>query len=209
MRLLTLSVLSAAMLAPALPVLADGDALKRVQASRVVFDTGVAERDALLVMAAAKLRRGVGLGPTDRAPDGGAGDGGTGLLNANQMLDVARDFAVGDPTLLGLIEDVAAESTKGVTGGPVYNIATLAAKQSDIYGGVPFATGAYAEIYVEAKDSSDLNLIIRDAQNRLVCSDTDISAIAYCGWQPREDGTFSITVQNMSGRTVQYSLITN
>ena len=37
-------------------------------------------------------------------------------------------------------------------------------------------------VYIEVRDSSDLNLKIFDDQDRLVCSNTDISAISYCGW---------------------------
>ncbi|MEM6479860.1 MAG: hypothetical protein AAF647_12585, partial [Pseudomonadota bacterium] len=65
------------------------------------------------------------------------------------------------------------------------------------------------EVYVEAQDSSDLNLRIFDDADRLVCSDTDISAIAYCGWQPREDGVFRVEVENASAVTVTYNLMSN
>lgn len=211
MRFLMTAFFTAALSLPASTVLAQAtqSAIKRAEASRVVFDIGLEQRDALMVLAAAKLRSTLNLTPADRTPDGGTSDETGSVLNPEQMLQFAYDFAASDPLLLGVIEDAAAETTKGVTGGPVFNTATIAPKKTDTYSAVPFDAGAYAEIYVEAKDSSDLNLTIRDAQGRLVCSDTDTSAIAYCGWQPRTAGDFSINVQNMSGRSVQYSLITN
>ncbi len=182
--------------------------LRQAEASRVIYDAGMAQRDALLVLAAAKLRRNLALQPVERTAD--EGEAATGApLDGDTMLNEARALAVGDPAMLALIEDVAAESSKGVVSGPVYNIARIGPKKSDTYRSVPFKSGEYAEIYVEAKDSSDLNLKVHDDQNRLVCSDTDISAIAYCGWKPRQAGSYTITIENMTANNVQYSLITN
>lgn len=202
------TALTAALILSALPVLAaDPAPLKQAEASRVLYDTGVATRDPLLVLAAAKLRRGLGLSPTDRmAEDGTPGDG---ALDADAMLATARDLATGDDMMLGLIDDVASENTKGVVSGPVYNNARIGGGQTDTYRAVPFEGGTYAEIYVEAKGSNDLNLKVTDDQGRLVCSDTDASAIAYCGWSPRSTGDFTIAVQNASGGSADYALITN
>lgn len=202
------TALTAALILSALPALAaDPAPLKQAEASRVLYDTGVASRDPLLVLAAAKMRRGLGLSPTDRmAEDGTPGDG---TLDADAMLETARDLATGDDMMLGLIDDVASENTKGVVSGPVYNNARIGGGQTDTYRAVPFEGGTYAEIYVEAKGSNDLNLKVTDDQGRLVCSDTDASAIAYCGWSPRSTGDFTIAVQNASGSSADYALITN
>ena len=202
------TALTAALILSALPALAaDPAPLKQAEASRVIYDTGVATRDPLLVLAAAKMRRGLGLSPTDRmAEDGTPGDG---ALDADAMLATARDLATGDDMMLGLIDDVASENTKGVVSGPVYNNARIGGGKTDTYRAVPFEGGTYAEIYVEAKGSNDLNLKVTDDQGRLVCSDTDSSAIAYCGWSPRSTGDFTIAVQNASGSSADYALITN
>ena len=202
------TALTAALILSALPALAaDPAPLKQAEASRMIYDTGVATRDPLLVLAAAKMRRGLGLSPTDRmAEDGTPGDG---ALDADAMLATARDLAAGDDMMLGLIDDVASENTKGVVSGPVYNNARIGGGQTDTYRAVPFEGGTYAEIYVEAKGSNDLNLKVTDDQGRLVCSDTDASAIAYCGWSPRSTGDFTIAVQNASGGSADYALITN
>lgn len=203
--------LATALVAPTLlPVAARADdtrTLQTVRASRVLYDAGVAARDPLLILAAAKLRRSVGLVPGERTPDGGTPGGSA--IRWTDMLEAAREAAAGDELMQGLIEDVEAENSKGVTNGPVYNIASLGAKGSDTYRGVPFDGREYAEVYVEAKGNQDLNIHIYDSQNRLVCSDTDASAIAYCGWRPREDGTFTVKVSNASGSGAQYSLMTN
>ncbi|MEM6276287.1 MAG: hypothetical protein AAF714_05010 [Pseudomonadota bacterium] len=194
---------AAALLMAGLPAQAEGPALlEQMQASRVMYDAGVEARDPLLVLAAAKMRKSL-----DPQPQEGAS--GDGPLLADDMLATARKLATGDDLMLGLIEDVAVETTKGVVIGPVYNIARLGARATDRYADVPFAGGEYAEIYVEARGNADLNLRIFDSRNRLVCSDTDSSAIAYCGWRPRSEGNFTIAVENASASAVDYSMITN
>lgn len=63
------TALTAALILSALPVLAaDPAPLKQAEASRVLYDTGVATRDPLLVLAAAKMRRGLGLSPPTAWP---------------------------------------------------------------------------------------------------------------------------------------------
>ncbi|MEM8577742.1 MAG: hypothetical protein AAGF60_07810 [Pseudomonadota bacterium] len=190
----------------ALPLQADTP-IRMAEASRLIYDAGIAAKDPLLVAAAAKLRRGLALEPVERAAEDGTA--GTSDFDAATMLAAAKDLAAGDPGMLALIEDIEAERTKGVSGGPVYNVAQIGPKRTDTYRAVPFDGGTYAEIYIEAQDSSDLNLRIFDAQDRLVCSDTDASAIAYCGWQPRADGAFTIAVENATAGTVTYNMITN
>ena len=190
------------------PALAqDTSPLRIAQASRVVYDTGMASRDPLLVLAAAKMRMGLGLNPSDRMAEGG--EKGDKALDAGAMLAMARELATGDDLILGLIEDTEAESGRGVTNGPVYNIARLGAKGQDKYPAVPFDGGKYAEIYVEATGPNDMNLHIYDDKNRLVCSDTDSSVIAYCGWTPASTGSFSIKITNASNAAAEYSMITN
>ncbi len=192
-------------LALPLPAAAEGPGpLKRLAVSRLLYETGQAERDALLVIAAAKLRKSVALSPADGAEDAGGAP-----LGWEGMLDTAAELAAGDPALAGLIEDVRAEAAKGVARGPVYSIARLAARDTDTYAAVPFEGQAYAEIYVEGEGRSNLDLFVHDAQNRLVCSDTDITDIAYCGWRPERTGKFSITVENRGPASTEYSMMTN
>ena len=62
---------------------------------------------------------------------------------------------------------------------------------------------------MEGKSNADLNVRVLDDKNRLVCSDTDISKIAYCGWRPIKTAPFSIIVENKGNAATSYSLITN
>ena len=168
----------------------------------------MAAGDPLLVLSAAKLRKGLAPVAGDRAAvDGSAGEGAP--LGWEEMLASALGLAGDDPALLGLIEDARVEATKGVASGPVYNIGSLANGKGDTYPPIEFRGGEYAEVYVEAKAATNLNLAIYDDRGRLVCSDTDISPIAYCGWTPASPGTFTLKVDNKGPSGAEYALMTN
>ncbi|MEP2530335.1 hypothetical protein [Shimia sp.] len=182
--------------------------ISALRLSAELFAMGQTQQDPLLVLTAAKLRKSVSLSPTDRAPTGGQVETGT-TLEWQTMLETAAALAAADDALLGLIEDVRFETSKGVSDGPVYSVAIIGAGGTDEYESLPFTGGDYAEIYVEGKGNTDLNLYVYDAQGRLVCSDTDISDIAYCGWRPATTSGFRIEVRNKGDANNQYALITN
>jgi len=203
-----LAICASLMLAAA-PVLADDSApLARVKTARALFDIGVATQDALYFLAAAQLRKSVEMTPSDRAPEGGTALSGT-LLGWQDMLAAATPLIAGNPMMTGLAEYIAAARSKGVASGPVYSVVEIGAGERDKYPRLRFSGGQYAEIYVEGASGTDLNLLVHDAKGRLVCSDTDISAIAYCGWKPTENGDFVSTVENDGNRGGSYSMMTN
>lgn len=193
----------------ALPALAEVPSpVKTAELSARLYATGLASGDALLIISAAKLRKSLAPVAADRAAiDGKLGDGAP--LGWEEMLASAESLAVGDDALLGLIEDIRAETTKGVASGPVYNIGTLSNGGGDTYPPIEFRGGEYAEVYVEAKAATNVNLTIYDDKGRLVCSDTDISHIAYCGWTPASGGTFTLKVENKGPASAAYALMTN
>jgi hypothetical protein len=193
----------------ALPVAAEP--LTPVQTAALsarVYAAGVDAADPVLILAAARLRKSIAPEPVARVADGGVA-GSDAPLGWEAMAEAAEDLADGDEALLGLIDDLRAEGTKGVASGPVYNIGQLGRGKSDNYRNIDFKGGEYAEVYVEAQTSVDLNLSVTDAKGRLVCADTDVSHIAYCGWRPDAPGAFTLTVQNKGGSGTGYALMTN
>jgi hypothetical protein len=199
--------------------------LDRARLSAEVLALGLETGDAMVVLSAARIRAGLEFtdaaavpdpppttrtGSTSRSmslsPEGLSG--GT-PLGAADILAIARDMAAGDEALLGLIDDAEAEGARGVATGQVYSISELPDGGTDSYDALPFAAGEYAEVYVESNDGSDLNLFVYDAQGQLVCSDTDPSAISYCGWHPAEAGSFRIEVVNNGRSGAGYALMTN
>jgi hypothetical protein len=182
--------------------------VKIAELSARLFAMGVAAGDPVLILSAARMRKGLAPVAGDRAAvDGVAGEGAP--LSWEEMLASAEGLAEGDEALLGLIEDARAEGTKGVASGPVYNIGQLANGKGDTYPPIEFRGGEYAEVYVEAKAAVNLNLGVYDDKGRLVCSDTDISHIAYCGWTPATAGTFTLKVDNKGPAAAAYALMTN
>ncbi len=182
--------------------------VKTAELSARLFATGVEMADPLLILSAAKLRKTLAPTATDRAATDGA-PASDAPLSWEDMLAEAEALSEGDDILLGLIDDVRAETTKGVSSGPVYNIGSIPNGKTDTYPMVDFIGGEYAEVYVEAKSASDLNLTIVDAKGRLVCSDTDASHIAYCGWRPADTAGFVLKVENNGPSAASYALMTN
>ncbi|WP_226779634.1 hypothetical protein [Oceaniglobus trochenteri] len=208
--LVTLAALSAAPAALAQEV----DPIAATRLSAELFDLGQAQNDALLMIAAGKLRKQAEarVEVIDRAPerDGPAPrENPMAPLTWESMLDAASDLNPDDAQMAGLIDDIRAETTKGVRSGRVESYASIRAGGTDTYRPLEFSVGVYADVYVEGSGGADINLYIRDAQGRLVCSDTDISAIAYCGWQPDTAQAYSVEVLNKGRVASAYKLMTN
>ncbi|MEI2686575.1 MAG: hypothetical protein V9G14_10225 [Cypionkella sp.] len=182
--------------------------VKIAELSARLYDAGLAMKDPILIISAAKLRKGLNPVATDRSAEGATSETDA-PLDWEDMLASAEDLAEGNEVVMGLAEDVRAESTKGVSSGPVYNIGQLRNGGLDAYPAVEFLGGEYAEVYVEAKSATDMNLSIYDSQGRLVCSDTDKSHIAYCGWRPAQSGSYVMKVENLGPNGAKYALMTN
>lgn len=193
----------------ALPVVAEPlTALQTAELSGALYLEGVARGDAVLVLAAARLRKPIGFQPVDRmAPQPLAGV--REPLGWQDMLAQAVVLADGDAALSGMIDDLRAEGGKGMASGPYYNIGSLGAGGTDSYPAAEFQGGDYAEAYVEASAATDLNIQIYDASGRLVCEDSDPSPIAYCGWRPAETGRYVMKVENLGPEGATYALMTN
>lgn len=203
-------ILLAALLSTlALPALADTPSpVKVAELSARLYAMGVEQSDPLLILSAARLRKTLAPVASDRAATMGTPGEGT-PLTWEEMLASAEALADGDEALAGLIDDIRAETTKGVASGPVYNIGSLTNGRNDTYPPIEFRGGEYAEVYVEAKAATNLNLTVYDDRGRLVCSDTDISHIAYCGWTPAQAGSFTLKVENKGPASASYALMTN
>ncbi|PJE29697.1 hypothetical protein SAMN06297129_2911 [Pseudooceanicola antarcticus] len=189
--------------------------IRNAELSARLFEAAEELRDPMLAVAAARLRKSVLAMQIVRTPSrqGPAPVGvvpQTRLLSWQQMLARALEMSDGNETIARLADDVRFAGTKGVASGQVYSISTIAGSGRDSYPPLEYVGGDYAEVYVEAQHKdADLNLFVRDAQGRLVCSDTDVSAIAYCGWRPARSEFFTVEVENRGTVASSYSLITN
>ncbi|MDF1855129.1 hypothetical protein [Pseudooceanicola sp.] len=187
-------------------------AVKRIEISARLLETAMGDRDALLALAAAKLRKSALGKEVAREPerDGPVPEGAAEPpISWQDMRDTALALAPGDPVIEGLAADLTLEKSKGVVSGKVYSISQIRAGGTDTYRPLQYEGNAYAEVYVEGASAADLNVKVFDQAGRLVCSDTDISAIAYCGWRPAASEEFSVVVLNRGGGGTSYTLITN
>jgi hypothetical protein len=201
----------AALLLSALPLAAVAQTpspVKVAELSARLYAAGLEAGDPILIIAAAKLRKTLAPVATDRAA-AAVETAADAPLTWEEMLASAEPLAADNADLLTLIDDIRLETTKGVASGPVYNIGVLSNGGGDTYPPIEFRGGEYAEVYVEAKASTNLNLTILDDKGRLVCSDTDASHIAYCGWTPAAAGTFTLKVENKGPLSANYALMTN
>ncbi|OWU86638.1 hypothetical protein ATO6_07630 [Oceanicola sp. 22II-s10i] len=186
--------------------------VKRAEISARLFDAALQDRDPLLALAAARMRQSVLGAEIEREPerDGPAPEGeGEGPVTWEDMLDTALAFGGGDPFIEGIAEDMLAVQARGVVSGKVYSISQIRAGGADTYKPLEYEGNAYAEVYIEGASAADLNVRVFDSAGRLVCSDTDISAIAYCGWRPAKSEAFTVVVENKGGGGTSYTLITN
>lgn len=212
MKMIVFAAAACSLLLTGLPSAAQDapSAIEKLRVSRALYDLGLAEEDPLLLLAAARLRKSAPLDPVQRTPEGGTQvSGDPKPLSWQDILDEAAPLIEGDPALEGLAEDIALEGERGVSDGAVYSIANIQGRGENTYPDLTFSGGDFAEVYVEGPSGSDLNILIHDSQGRLVCSDTDPSAIAHCGWYPTTQGRFKVTVENRGDSGAEYSLITN
>lgn len=195
------------------PALAERSAAQTLALSAELYLEGVERQDPLLLLAAAKLRKSVVMSRVERVPDSDMPppDDAEAVepIGWQEILDAAVAMAPEDDILAGLAEDVRAENARGVKSGQVYSITSIRHGGTDTYPALTYRAGEYADVYVEGSGEADLNLYVYDTQNRLVCSDTAISAIAHCGWTPSTEAGFVIVVRNKGRGSSGYSLITN
>ena len=185
-------------------------AFKTLALSGQLIAYGRSNHDALALLLAADMRKGLSLKNVSRkAAEDESDNSNTSNDEIEAILAEATKIAGDKESYLELIEDVRASASKGKSDGPAYNIKTIKAMGKNSYRNIEFSGGQYAEIYVEGSGRANLDLFVYDAKGRLVCSDTDPSDINYCGWTPLANGAYRVTIVNKSNRPNRYSLMTN
>lgn len=179
-----------------------------------LYALGMAQQDALVVLTAAKLAMGVTFTDVERekATEGeavaGGEEGGEAPLDGAMMLASARQLAGEDEMLVGLIEDVEAEGSRGRIGGASRTLSRLPGGQTDVWK-VPFYGNSYAEVSVLGDGDSNLDVLITDENRNTICYDVSWSDKVYCDFVPAWNGYFYITVKNTGRKRNSYYLLTN
>ncbi|MEM6660975.1 MAG: hypothetical protein AAF666_02250, partial [Pseudomonadota bacterium] len=136
-RLISALVLALVSLLTATPSTA-GSVLAPMKDAARLFELGLDQRDPVLLLAAARLRK---AGPP--APEG--------WTDWTDMLQAARKAAPTDPLIGGIADDIASEGMRGAATGPIHNFRQIV----DIDNIELTVTGGeHAEIYVEGDDGT-------------------------------------------------------
>ncbi|WP_435257475.1 hypothetical protein ACSBLW_15375 [Thioclava sp. FR2] len=229
MRLLSTLCLSAALAAPISGladtngpnILSQGGAAPggaRIFAiAQDLYQIGLANKDALTVLTAARLAGSVALqegGELKKETTGTAQE----TANADaqdsappsvaDMLNQAKILAGEDDLLLSLIDDAEVEGTRGRVGGAIQRLSRLPGGLTDVWE-VPFYGSAQSEIAIIGDGDSNLDVQIADANGHTICVDLSASDKMMCDFVPAENGYFYVTVQNKGEEKNSYYLLTN
>jgi hypothetical protein len=179
-----------------------------------LYALGMAQKDALTVLTAAKLAAGVDLTDVEREVETKAGtkteeaDVADAPVGAAVMLASAKVLAGEDEVLAGLVEDAEAEGSRGRIGGASQTLSRLPAGAVDTWK-VPFYGNSYAELAVLGDGDADLDVQVTDENGNTICYDVSWSDKVYCDFVPAWNGYFTVTVENTGVKRNSYYLMTN
>ena len=179
-----------------------------------LYALGMANKDALTVLTAAKLAGSVDVKEVEQKKEtkgeakADQTDGVDAPVDAATMLASAKVLAGEDETLVGLIEDAEAEGSRGRIGGASSTLSRLPAGQSDVWE-IPFYGDSYAEIAVLGDGDANLDVLVTDENGNTICYYVSWSDKVYCDFVPSWNGYFYVTVQNNGGSRNSYYLMTN
>lgn len=183
----------------------------RIAFAHQLYSLGLANKDALSVLNAARLAASVTLTDTPRAHEttGEPADA-TPLpqLSPAQMFDAAAIIAAEDEGMLDLVDASRREATFIPTVTVVSSPSTLAPTQTDTWT-LPFFGGSLAELALLSDMTGALILRVADENGNSVCTGTAASTAPYCSFYPAENGTFLISVTNNADAAIAYQLLTN
>ena len=183
----------------------------RIAFAHHLYALGLANKDALTVLNAARLAASVTLTDTPRAHKA-TGDpaeiADASALPPAQMFDSAASLAALDEGLLDLIDASKREAAFTPIISVVSTTSTLAAAQTDAWT-LSFFGGSLAELAILGDLSGNLGLQVTDETGNLVCKGAGASTVAYCSFNPAVNATFTASVTNKSSAAITYQLLTN
>ncbi|MEM8577735.1 MAG: hypothetical protein AAGF60_07775 [Pseudomonadota bacterium] len=196
---------------------AEQSAVAKVALAQDLFAHAQQTKDAVAALAAAQIMQSVDAEDVEREkttednPDGVAtagDDGADAPADAEMMFAAATEFAGGDPSITGLIEDAQAASSRGRIGGASRTLSRLPAGKIDNFK-VPFYGGRLAEIGIAGDGDANLDLVVQDENGNTICLDKTYSDRIYCSFTPAWDGFFVVAVANMGSKRNSYYILTN
>lgn len=200
------------------PAAAERGPVAKAALAQDLFAHASETKNAVAALAAAQIMQSIELEDVEReketkdnemASEGAEGtDAADAPTEAPAMLAAAREFAGGDPALVGLIDDAEAEGSRGRIGGASKTLSRLPGGKIDVFK-VPFYGGRTAELAILGDGDSNLDLLVTDENGNAICSDSSYSDRLYCAFTPRWDGYFLIAVANQGRVRNSYYILTN
>lgn len=190
------SAAGAAMVATAQTAPSLGEIL---ELSSRLYQEGVARRDAILIVAAARLR--LTHLAAERAP------GPPGWVSGVAMLRVAEEFAASDEGVREMIARLGEETVRGGLEGPqVASVLVRGLGEVRLPHG--FKGGRPAYVYAEGALTSRLSIAVLDGRTT-VCQTRVEPGRALCRWVAVRDGPVTTIVRNRSSEAVTVLVVTN
>ncbi len=168
-------------------------------------------KDPLVLIIAARITKALGGTEVDLKPAGraaGSPQKSGQPVSADSILVEARDLAKGEKITNLLIEETAAMGAAGGASQPKIHQDTVQPGATDVYS-VVFSGGQLAEAGITGDGSGDLDLLVYDENDHLVCRSTGSSDREYCRWWPRWTGPFRIEIQNLGVAANLYRMAMN
>jgi hypothetical protein len=184
--------------------------LQRLTAADALAEAGREGKDALLLIAAARMLRLSGVEPP--APGEGVPPGEQPgeypVVSVTALLTEARALAAGSP-LLPLIDDMLAEGEKGAADGMITRLGNLPGAGALTLRNIEFTAGALALVHVLGKGAGDVDVFIFNSGGTEICRDDDRSNSSFCAWTPPKKQSYTIRIVNKGSRAVPFRLTTN
>jgi hypothetical protein len=186
--------------------------VEQLQMSAGLLAFGRKTKDAVALIVAARIMKALGSTEVDRKPEGRAAAEAAQKsgqpVSADSVLAEARELAKGDKILTLLVDETAGKATAISEEQPRTHQDTVQPGGTAVYI-VVFTGGQLAEAGVAGDGDSDLDLLVYDDDDHLVCRSAGSSDREYCRWWPRWTGAFRIEVQNLGTVANLYRLATN
>jgi len=184
----------------------------QILVAQELYQLGVAERDPVLVIAAARIMARVGssevtresttdapataTAPTTRVPD------------LAMAIDTARQLAQGNTQLLAMVDGLGTQAQRGRVAGPGFvNNWVAPGFQRDFT--INFQGREYAQVWLAGDGNSLLNLQVFDENGNHLCTARRAGDRQSCGWTPVWTGSFRVRIVNVGGTPSNFRMSTN
>jgi len=188
----------------------------QIQLASNLSQYGIANKDALSMITAAKIVKSLSIKPDTTKKEGEAtqataapkSTGVTPVLDLNQLLAKAKEYAGGRKDLLALIEEVKNSKSKQVANyeGWAIRDSRVDAKSIDTWP-VTFVAGVAANVTISGDGDTDLDLKIYDSNDNLICEALSYIDDESCTWYPRWTGEFKVKVINRGSVYNRYQIL--